>query len=39
MAYASLIVPVVIAYIWITWRKINAKPLTIKEVDNDAHSY
>lgn len=39
MAYASLIVPVVIAYIWVTWRKINAKPLTVKEVDTDSHSY
>ncbi|MGM9852909.1 MAG: cytochrome d ubiquinol oxidase subunit II [Muribaculaceae bacterium] len=39
MAYASLIVPVVIAYIWVTWRKINAKPLTVREVDTDSHSY
>lgn len=39
MAYASLVIPVVIVYIWWAWRKINAEPLTVKEVDSDSHSY
>lgn len=39
MAYASLIIPVVIFYIWWAWRKINARPLTTTEVDSDSHAY
>lgn len=39
MAYASLGVPVVLAYIWYVWSKLNNKPLTTTEVDSDSHSY
>lgn len=38
MSWVSLIIPFVIAYIWIVWRKMNAKPLTSAEV-NSSHSY
>lgn len=39
MAWVSLGVPVVLAYIWYVWAKMNAKPLTAEEVDADSHSY
>ncbi len=39
MSYTSLLVPVVIGYISYTWYKMNAKPLTEQEVENDSHSY
>lgn len=39
MAWASLLVPVVICYIWYVWRKMNAGGLTTKELENDSHSY
>lgn len=39
MSAVSLLVPFVIAYIWYVWRKMNASPLTRKDVSGDAHQY
>lgn len=39
MSTVSLLVPFVIAYIWYVWRKMNASPLTRKDVSGDAHQY
>lgn len=39
MAWVSLIIPVVIGYIWVVWRKMNATPITPVEVNGDSHSY
>jgi cytochrome d ubiquinol oxidase subunit II len=35
MSYVSIMVPFVIAYIWVTWRAINNKKLTAKELEED----
>lgn len=32
MAFASLVIPVVLGYIWYVWRKMNAKPLTREDL-------
>lgn len=37
MSWVSLLVPVVICYIFYVWRKMNATPLTAKDLDS--HSY
>lgn len=37
MSWVSLLVPVVVLYIWYVWSKMNATPLTEKELDS--HSY
>lgn len=39
MSWVSVLVPFVLAYIAYTWYKINAKPLTGKEIENDGHAY
>ncbi len=39
MAWVSLIIPFVAAYIFAVWRKMNATPLTASEVESDSHSY
>lgn len=39
MSYVSILVPFVIAYIWYVWRKMNQKPLTVQELDNEPHQY
>ena len=39
MSWVSLLVPVVIAYIWVVWRKMNASPLTDSEINSDSHIY
>lgn len=39
MSWVSLLVPVVILYIWYAWSKMNANPLTPEEMDSDSHSY
>lgn len=39
MSWVSLLVPVVILYIWYAWSKMNATPLTPEEMDADTHSY
>ena len=39
MAYVSLLVPVVLAYIFIVWRAIDSKKITQDEIKNDHHAY
>ena len=39
MSWVSLLVPVVLLYIWYVWGKMNATPLTPKEMEEDSHSY
>lgn len=39
MTWVTILVPIVIAYIWYVWRKMNSTPLTPKEIDEDSHSY
>lgn len=39
MAYVSVIVPFVLAYIIYVWRKMNARPLTPSELNREHHQY
>ncbi|MBD5234007.1 MAG: cytochrome d ubiquinol oxidase subunit II [Bacteroidales bacterium] len=39
MSWVSLSVPFVLAYIWYVWRKMNATPLTEKELSEESHQY
>jgi len=39
MAYVSLLVPVVLAYIIVVWRAIDSKKITQDEIENDHHAY
>jgi cytochrome d ubiquinol oxidase subunit II len=39
MSYVSLLVPVVVAYIWYAWAQMNKKPITKKEMEEDSHAY
>lgn len=39
MSIVSLLVPVVLAYIWYVWSKMNAKPLTHNDVSKNVHQY
>ena len=39
MAYVSLLVPVVLAYIAVVWRAIDSKKITQDEIKNDHHAY
>ncbi|MDE6561822.1 MAG: cytochrome d ubiquinol oxidase subunit II [Muribaculaceae bacterium] len=39
MSWVSLLVPVVILYIWYVWSKMNATPMTPKDIEEDPHSY
>ncbi len=39
MAYVSLLVPFVLAYIVIVWRAIDSKKITQDEIKNDHHAY
>ncbi len=39
MAYVSLMVPFVIAYIWYTWRLMNNKKIDADEMNEDIHIY
>ncbi|MBN7287938.1 MULTISPECIES: cytochrome d ubiquinol oxidase subunit II [Campylobacter] len=39
MAYVSLLVPVVLAYIFVVWRAIDSKKITQDEIANDHHAY
>jgi len=39
MSYVSLLVPVVVAYIWYAWSQMNKKPITKKEMEEDSHAY
>lgn len=39
MSYVSILVPFVLAYIWYVWSKLNATPLTEKELEKEHHNY
>lgn len=39
MAYVSLLIPFVAAYIWYAWRAINRMPLTRQELNQGGHQY
>ena len=39
MSIVSLLVPFVLAYLIYVWRKMNASPLTDKDIDKHAHQY
>ncbi len=39
MSYVSLMIPIVIAYIWYAWRALNKKKITQEEMENDSHAY
>lgn len=39
MAWVTILIPIVICYIWYVWRKMNATPITPKEIEHDSHSY
>ena len=39
MAYVSILVPFVLAYIIYAWRAIDRKPITSDELKNDGHTY
>lgn len=39
MAYVSLLVPFVLAYIWWAWKVINRDRITEEEMENDSHAY
>jgi cytochrome d ubiquinol oxidase subunit II len=39
MSYVSLLVPLVVAYIWIAWRSIDNKKIDMEELGNETHVY
>jgi len=39
MSWVTILIPFVLAYISYAWYKMNAKPLTEKELENDSHVY
>ena len=39
MAYVSILVPFVLAYIFYAWRSIDSRKLDVKEMKNDGHAY
>ena len=39
MSYVSLLVPFVIAYIWLAWRSIDNKKIDMEELNGDTHVY
>jgi cytochrome d ubiquinol oxidase subunit II len=39
MAYVSILVPFVLAYIVYAWRAIDRKPITAEELKEDDHAY
>ena len=39
MSWVSIVIPFVIAYITVVWRKMNNKPITQSELDNESHQY
>jgi cytochrome bd ubiquinol oxidase subunit II len=39
MSYVSLLVPFVLAYIWIAWRAIDSKKIDMEELKNETHVY
>ena len=39
MSYVSLLVPFVIAYIWVAWSSIDNQKIDMKELNNESHLY
>ena len=39
MSYVSLLMPIVIGYIWYTWRLMNRKNLSAEEMESGEHTY
>lgn len=39
MSYVSLMVPIVLAYIWYAWKSMNKKKIDKEEIDNESHVY
>ena len=39
MSWVSLLVPVVIAYIWIAWKSLNKEKVSEKDIENDTMKY
>lgn len=39
MSYVSLLVPFVIAYIWIAWRAVDNQKIDMQELKNESHIY
>jgi cytochrome bd ubiquinol oxidase subunit II len=39
MMYVSFIIPLVVAYIWYSWKSINNKRITEEEMNTDSHIY
>ena len=39
MSYVSLMIPIVVAYIWYVWKKMDNNQITKEEVENDSHMY
>ncbi|HKL38128.1 MAG TPA: cytochrome d ubiquinol oxidase subunit II [Bacteroidales bacterium] len=39
MSYVSLLVPVVIGYIWYVWRSMNKQKITAEEMETGEHNY
>lgn len=39
MSYVSLFVPVVIAYVWYSWRSLTRKKINVDEIQKDSMSY
>lgn len=39
MSYVSLLVPFVVAYIWVAWRAIDNKKIDTEELKNETHIY
>ncbi|MGN0049430.1 MAG: cytochrome d ubiquinol oxidase subunit II [Bacteroides sp.] len=39
MAYVSVLVPFVLAYIWYAWRSIDQRKIDAKEMQGDGHAY
>jgi len=39
MSYVSLLVPVVVGYIWYVWRSMNKKKITSEEMETEEHAY
>ncbi|MDE6557149.1 MAG: cytochrome d ubiquinol oxidase subunit II [Duncaniella sp.] len=39
MAWVSLVIPFVLAYIWYVWAKMNSTPLSEQELEKESHTY
>lgn len=39
MSYVSLLVPIVLGYIFVVWRAIDSQKITQEEIENDHHAY